>query len=517
VVASGGSQDTATVNPGPSGKNSGAKRADTLGDTSERRVRKFLLDEMHASHYGETGIAQKPELRLGQPFPFVIAIVPAFNEEEQIQKTIDGLRMQTRRADEIIVVADNCTDSTVEIAQAAGVSVVETKGNKSGKAGALNGLLSSMLHLLDEHDCILVMDADTVLNPKFIEATTRMLFTPSKKPIAGVGGIFTADDAPWSLARQLQDNEYTRYQRRLSRRHGRALVLTGTGTLFTVGVLRQVIASRKSGVLPDLGKAQSVYDVSSLTEDNELTISVKCLGYRVVSPKDCTVKTAMMPTFTSLFKQRIRWQRGALENLISHGINRHTAPYALRQVLTYLGVFFFPFYFYTLAVALIEGSQINFLNPFWVTVEFVYLFEQTFSVRKAGWKGVLVSLLVAPEMLFDVFLDVVYVFSFAGALFATDEVWGRMRGLSRTSLSLARSGLSSIRRTKEDLHGTHRIRQGILSRFAEVAVFSLWVSVLILGLAAPFLSLQICWQIISVYVVVGFAATLGRLVPVRTF
>jgi cellulose synthase/poly-beta-1,6-N-acetylglucosamine synthase-like glycosyltransferase len=281
-------------------------------------------------------------------------------------------------------------------------------------------------------------------------------------------------------------------------------------------VLRKVVEARRSGRLPDLGKAQSVYDVSSLTEDNELTISVKSLGYRVVSPKDCTVKTAMMPSFKSLFKQRIRWQRGALENLISHGINVHTAPYALRQVLTYLGVFFFPFYFYTLSVALISGSKIDFLSPFWVTVALVYLFEQTFSVRKAGWKGILVSLIVIPEMLLDAFLDVVYVVSFAGALFATDEQWGRMRSLLNP-VNLANGlGGKEPKRPKEDLHGTHKIRQRIRDRFWETSLFIIWSASLLFGLAAPFLSLQLCWQVISVYVVVGFVATLGRLVPVTT-
>lgn len=98
---------------------------------------------------------------------------------------------------------------------------------------------------------------------------------------------------------------------------------------------------------------------SALTEDNELTICAKELGYRVVSPKDCTVKTAMMPTLGGLYKQRRRWQRGALENLIAHGLNRHTAPYAIRQALTYLGVLFLPFYLWTLTVALITQSSLT--------------------------------------------------------------------------------------------------------------------------------------------------------------
>ncbi|MFY9491701.1 MAG: glycosyltransferase family 2 protein, partial [Mycobacterium sp.] len=288
----------------------------------------------------------------------MIAVIPSYNEQDTILGAIASLRSQTRRADEIIVLANDCTDDTAFIALAAGVSVVEAVGIGDGKAGALNVLFADLLPILDDDDCVLVMDADTELTERFIESTVTTLFGPSKKPIAGVGGIFLANDAPWNLVQQLQTNEYVRYRRRLSRRHGRALVLTGTGTAFKVGFLREVQQARRDYRLPDLGHTGGVYDTSALTEDNELTICAKELGYRVVSPKDCTVKTAMMPTLASLFKQRRRWQRGALENLIAHGLNRHTAPYAIRQALTYLGVLFLPFYLWTLTVALITQSSL---------------------------------------------------------------------------------------------------------------------------------------------------------------
>ena len=173
------------------------------------------------------------------------------------------------------------------------------------------------------------------------------LFAPLKKgqkPVAGVGGIFLGLHEKWSLASQLQVNEYVRYQRRLSRRRGRALVLTGTGTMFNIRTLREVVLARKNGKFPNLGNGLSVYDTAALTEDNELTLCAKRLNYRVLSPKECTVETAMMPTFKSLYKQRRRWQRGALENIYSHGIDRHTAPYLLRQMLTYSGVIFVALY-----------------------------------------------------------------------------------------------------------------------------------------------------------------------------
>ena len=45
----------------------------------------------------------------------VIALVPAHNEEEQISATLDSLLAQTIPLDKILVILDNCTDSTEQI------------------------------------------------------------------------------------------------------------------------------------------------------------------------------------------------------------------------------------------------------------------------------------------------------------------------------------------------------------------------------------------------------------------
>jgi cellulose synthase/poly-beta-1,6-N-acetylglucosamine synthase-like glycosyltransferase len=491
-----------------------SQKFEASGDTSRARLRTHIAQSAHPELIDINSEHSPLSLRNGDPFPFVIAIIPAYNEQESIVKTVDSLRSQTRPPDEIIVLADNCTDDTVALSLTLGVSVVESTNNEDGKAGALNQLLDEILPILDDDDAILVMDADTVLAHRFVQSTVNMLFGSTKKKIAGVGGIFLADDSQWSMVRQLQSNEYVRYQRRLSRRRGRALVLTGTGTVFRVSVLRAVKQARKDGKLPDFGKAQGVYDISALTEDNELTISVKELGYRVVSPKDCTVKTAMMPDLKSLFKQRRRWQRGALENIIAHRINSHTAPYLIRQVGTYLGVLFLPFYVYTLIVALVTQSDINFLHPLWVTVAVVYLIEQTFSVRKGGFRAILVSLAIIPEILLNIFLNIIYVITFFGALFATNESWGRMRHMSH----IDDTEPSAKDVTEEiSLHGTHLIRQTLRARQVEILLAVTAMIPLYFAVTLPLNNLQLAWNVIALYVLAGFIATLGRLLPVKTF
>ncbi len=69
----------------------------------------------------------------GQP---VAAIIPAYNEEEFIFDTVAALKNIPQITD-IVVVDDASTDSTAQLAEAAGARVLRLSGN-SGKGAALN-------------------------------------------------------------------------------------------------------------------------------------------------------------------------------------------------------------------------------------------------------------------------------------------------------------------------------------------------------------------------------------------
>ncbi len=444
-----------------------------------------------------------PDLEL-PVYGFLLVVIPAHNEGERITATLQSLREQTRHADAIIVVADNCSDDTVTLALAEGVTVIETVGNTNRKAGALNQALEALLPKLDADDVILLMDTDTRLNANFINRVNRTLWDDhAPRELGGVGGVFMGDMSGWSLIQQLQKNEYVRYARKLARRHGRALVLTGTGSILRVRVLREVIAACRSGQLPDDGVSRSVYDIEALTEDNELTLSVKALGYRVLSPKDCQVFTALMPTYSFLYQQRRRWQRGAMENLMSHGLHSYTAPYIAKQVASYVAIMFFPLYVATLTMEIVRHGDHGLFPWFWVAVAILYLVEQTWSVRRGGWRGVVISLLVVPEIIYSIFLDVVFLTSLLGVLVSRQEKWGR--GIDQESideLAIHRTAITPTKLVNVDI--SH-----VASRCAAAAALMFTVSIPIIPLFNP----SAAWLLIAVFVLTGSVNTVIRLVP----
>ena len=343
----------------------------------------------------------------------VVVLVPAHNEEAALPAALDSLWGQTRRPDRVVVIADNCTDGTVDVARTAGAEVLETVGNVDKKAGGLNQALSILLELLTPADRVLVMDADGVLAPRFVETALRELDDES---VGAVGGVFWGESGHGVIG-ELQRNEYARYARDIDRKRGRAMVLTGTATLHRVDVLSRVAAARGSA-LP--GPVGLVYDTTALTEDNEITLAIKTLGYRCVSPADCWVVTEVMPTWRDLWRQRLRWQRGAIENLRAYGLNRVTLPYAVQQAGMGVGVI--AMWSFVLLTILTAGNGLHF-QPLWLAVGLVFVAERVATVRRRGARAMVLAAVMVVEWAYDLFLQLVLLRSVWDSIRQAEARW----------------------------------------------------------------------------------------------
>ncbi|KAA9152325.1 glycosyltransferase family 2 protein [Amycolatopsis acidicola] len=345
----------------------------------------------------------------------VVAVIPAHDEEAQIAETIAALRRQDRPVDEVIVVADNCTDGTAANARTAGATVRASEGNEHKKAGALNQTLSWLLPQLDEDDVILVQDADSTLDPQFVSTALHHL----ERGYGGVGGVFRGGPGGGFVG-HLQRNEYARYARDVHRLRGKCLVLTGTAAMFLVSTLRDVSAARLAGRLPAGNGTGGIYDTTVLTEDNELTFALLHLGHKVISPSACTLETEVMTSWRTLWTQRLRWKRGAVENCFQYGFTRVTWRYWGRQALTLAGVLVSLIYLATILVALCTHSV--HLNPWWLAISGVFVVERVVTVRYRGWRRMLLAAAMY-ELVLDYFLQACHAKAYADALLRTRKSW----------------------------------------------------------------------------------------------
>ena len=343
----------------------------------------------------------------------IVVLIPAHDEAATIAEAVTAVRLQ--EADRVIVVTDNCTDDTADRARAAGAEVFETVGNTAKKAGALNQALAAELPHLDDEDYVFVQDADSILDPGFLGvAAGHLAADPS---LGGVGGTFRGG-AGGGVLGMLQRNEYARYGRDVRRLKGKVLVLTGTATLFRVSALRAVLAGRAAGILP---ASHGVYDETVLTEDNELSQAILHLGYQIRSPKGCTLETEVMLSWRDLYHQRLRWKRGAVENLLQYGLTRITARYWGRQFVTAFGCLVTAAYLASIAYSALAGGI--HLHPLWMAITVLFCVERAVSVRDRGWKQMALGATVVAEMPFDIFLQCVHVVAYSQVILRSDRKW----------------------------------------------------------------------------------------------
>ena len=346
----------------------------------------------------------------------VTALIPARNEELHIAATLESLRRQTVPPVAVWVIADNCTDATADVARGHGAEVYTTIENRHRKAGGLNQILTRLLPEAGPTDAVLVMDADTVMVDDFLErAVAEFVALPD---LDAVGGVFTGDDSPGLLA-QMQRNEYLRYGRDISRRQGRVFVLTGTASVFRSDALAAVAAGRGS-VLP--GNQGDVYDTYSLTEDNELTLALKTLGARMVSPQECRVRTELMPTWRDLWNQRQRWQRGALENIGMYGVSSATARYWSQQFALGYGVLALASYLIVTFVSYLAYGMFV-VVVFWAVLGALFAVERTVTVWRGGWKARLIAVPLVIELVYATYLQLVYVKSLVDIALGRSKHW----------------------------------------------------------------------------------------------
>lgn len=344
-------------------------------------------------------------------------LVPAHNESEQIEETLRSLRNQSFEADRIVVIADNCTDDTVDKAKAFGdVEIFPTVNNTKKKAGGLNQWLDVNLAKLHDYDVIMVMDADSALEEHFFERALTYI----DKGYSACGGVFLGKSGG-GMVGMFQRNEYARYARDVDRKDGATLVLTGTATMFLVSALKSVVKGREKGVLPCIDGEVHVYDTGALTEDNELTFALLHLGHIIIAPSECSLTTEVMPTWRQLWHQRRRWKRGAIENNLQYGITRVTLKYWGLQIWGFLGIIATLLYLTTLTYAIVTLSlQFQLI---WILITAVYAVERMVTVRKRGVLQTILAGTLVVEMSYDISLQLVHLLAFIDVGRRAKKTW----------------------------------------------------------------------------------------------
>jgi cellulose synthase/poly-beta-1,6-N-acetylglucosamine synthase-like glycosyltransferase/peptidoglycan/xylan/chitin deacetylase (PgdA/CDA1 family)/spore germination protein YaaH len=231
--------------------------------------------------------------------PLVSIVIAAYNEERVIVQTIRSLLASDCPRFEIIVVDDGSTDRTNEVAheQFATESRVRlfSKSN-GGKAEALN---FGLRHARGE--IIVALDADTLFPPHTISTLARRFDDARVGAIAGNAKVGNRIN----LVTRWQALEYITAQN-LDRR--------AFASLNCITVVPGAVGAWRRDLLDQLGGFAS----DTLAEDQDLTLKVRKLGYKIGYEEDAVAWTEAPDTISGLAKQRFRWAFGTLQCMWKH-------------------------------------------------------------------------------------------------------------------------------------------------------------------------------------------------------
>jgi cellulose synthase/poly-beta-1,6-N-acetylglucosamine synthase-like glycosyltransferase len=238
-------------------------------------------------------------------------IVPAHNEESVIAAAVASLKSIEWPQEQfrVVVVADNCTDATVEIAAAAGAHVMQRRDLENrGKGYALDFAFKAS-RAREWADAVVVVDADAQVSSNILEAFARRLERGDHAVQAHYGVSNT--NASWrtrllSIAKAAFHIVRSRGRERLRLSCG----IRGNGWCVTHALLEQV-----------------PYRAFSLTEDLEYGIALGMAGFRVAYADEAHSDAEMVSGEKDSRKQRQRWEHGRFQLMRSK-----TLP-LLQQVL----------------------------------------------------------------------------------------------------------------------------------------------------------------------------------------
>jgi cellulose synthase/poly-beta-1,6-N-acetylglucosamine synthase-like glycosyltransferase len=234
--------------------------------------------------------------------PRVAVLIPAYNEEKVIARTIRSVLMSNYKNIRILVIDDGSKDETYKIATetyaeqiAAGRVTVLTKEN-GGKAEALNYALNFM-----DEEIYIGIDADGVIAHDAIARMIPHFANPHIGAVAGNAKVGNRVNL-WTRWQALEYITSQNFERRALDLFDVVMVVPGA-----IGAWRTAAVRAGGGYHPD-----------TVAEDADLTMNLLEQGYAVIYEDQALAFTEAPVNANGLARQRFRWSFGILQAVFKH-------------------------------------------------------------------------------------------------------------------------------------------------------------------------------------------------------
>jgi cellulose synthase/poly-beta-1,6-N-acetylglucosamine synthase-like glycosyltransferase len=249
---------------------------------------------MAVAHLGLLALAslfyRAPRVADHAPVRFLV-LVPAHNEELMIGRTLDAIAVDRRAGDQVLVVADRCTDGTADLARAHGAMVLERgEDEEPGRAAARQAGLEHARSL--QWDAVLMLDADSIIEPGLFAACEEALAlgdpAVQARSESAVGRSLAAEASVAAFT--LQGITIPRGRERL----GLSVRLRGTG----MAIQREVVLAHRFG--------------APASEDLFFTLDLMLAGHRCRHVERAHLRSDGAAGWGTLSGQKVRYEAGRM-------------------------------------------------------------------------------------------------------------------------------------------------------------------------------------------------------------
>ena len=345
-------------------------------------VPRYLLSTIALSIAGIQSLFQKGTYR-----PRISVLLPLYNGEKNLISLLRCLRTQSLKPFEIIIIDDGSTDNTKRIALwAHKIGIIDqfaSHPQRCGKSPSLNHALR-----FSSGDIVLTIDDDTLLDNDAIERLAAVFEDPSVSIASGNISITNNSDSIWT---SIQSIEYL-----LSITIGRSFLNTFGAVACCSGAFCMIRA--------DILHSTGGFNVGP-GEDLEITLRMHRLGFKVEHVVNAYASVDGPETFSGLVRQRIRWDRDALNirfNMYqgySFFQNQESISSAIQYidfiVFEFIPTIIFPFYLAYIS-AFYGMSALPYLSAIYVTMLTIYITNIIVGLIAARNKVNLFDLIILP-------------------------------------------------------------------------------------------------------------------------
>lgn len=257
-------------------------------------------------------VSRIDQARFARYPPKIAIIIPAHNMERYIVRCLDSLKSCGYPGGRFhtFVTADHCSDETANLAAAAGAVVLPRSAEPAGKTYALAWSIDELAGTGEVYDLYVIVDATARVDQGFLNALVTR-WNEGAQIIIG-HPIVDPENLQWFAQCLGLTLSHRNLQNRSRNALGVSAFIGGRGMAFDRSYIERFGWT--------LALPTSEHGSSHPTEDWRHGVRVAEHGYKVAFADDARLRTPLRETFDAATEQGVRWERGRLVNMTTHGL-----------------------------------------------------------------------------------------------------------------------------------------------------------------------------------------------------